>query len=113
MGRRNACSKAAPKAFSSYGSFARADSSGTPPWLGSDGVQPDRSIVLGEVLVDQLTKGCCIDRLSWQRKPDISNNVGPVKHFLSRLLQSLKRVFSSASSAVFLFGLDDYGSLVI
>jgi hypothetical protein len=28
---------------------------------------------------------------------DISNNVGPVKHFLSRLIHSLKRVFSSAS----------------
>jgi hypothetical protein len=26
-------------------------------------------------------------------QPDISNNVGPVKHFLSRLLHSLKRVF--------------------
>jgi hypothetical protein len=36
MGRRNACSKATPKAFRSYGSFASADSSGTPPWLGSD-----------------------------------------------------------------------------
>jgi hypothetical protein len=27
--------------------------------------------------------------------PDISNNVGPVKYFLSRLICSLKRVFSS------------------
>jgi hypothetical protein len=42
-----------------------------------------------------------------KRLPYISNNVGPVKHFLSRLLHLLKRVFSSASLAVFLFGLDD------
>jgi hypothetical protein len=54
-----------------------------------------------------------IVRLSWQRKPDISNNVGPVKHFLSRLIHLLKRVFSSASWVVFLVGLDDFGSLVI
>jgi hypothetical protein len=40
---------------------------------------------------------CCIDRLSWHAEPDISNNVGPVKHFLSRLLPSLKRVFPSVS----------------
>ena len=45
--------------------------------------------------------------------PDISNNVGPVKHFLSRLLHLLKRVFSSASFVVFLIGLDKYGSFVI
>src|ERR1700674_5712940 len=46
-------------------------------------------------------------------QPDISNNVGPVKHFLSRPLQSLKRVFSYACWVVFLVGLDDFGSLVI
>ena len=45
--------------------------------------------------------------------PDISNNFGPVKHFLSTLLQSPKRVFSSASLVVLLLGLDDYGSSVI
>ena len=44
---------------------------------------------------------------------DISNNVGPVKHFLSRPIQALKRVFSSASWVVLLVGFDDFGSLVI
>jgi hypothetical protein len=43
----------------------------------------------------------------------ISNNVGPVKHFLSRPIHSLKRVFSSACWVVFLVGLDDFGSLLI
>ena len=43
----------------------------------------------------------------------ISNNVGPVKHFLSRLIHSPKRVFSSACWVVFLVGLDDFGSFVI
>ena len=45
--------------------------------------------------------------------PDISNNVGPVKHFLGTLLHSLKRVFSSASFGVFPIGPDKYGSFVI
>ena len=72
MGRRNTYSKPTPKAFRSYESFVSADSSGTPPWLGSDGVQPDRSIVLGEVLADQLTERCCIDRLSWHDLPGLS-----------------------------------------
>jgi hypothetical protein len=43
----------------------------------------------------------------------ISNNVGPVKHFLSRLLPSLKRVFPSASLLDFLLRLDHFGSFVI
>jgi len=62
---------------------------------------------------DQLIRWCCIDRLSWQRLPDISNNVGPVKHFLGALLHSPKRVFSSASFAVFRISLDKHGSFVI
>jgi hypothetical protein len=38
---------------------------------------------------------CCIDRLSWHALPDISNNVGPVKHFLNTLLSfHLKEFFS-------------------
>ena len=45
--------------------------------------------------------------------PQRDNNVGPVKQFLSRPLQSLKRVFSSACWVVFLVSLDDFGSLVI
>jgi hypothetical protein len=56
---------------------------------------------------------CCIDLSNAPPKPDISNNVGPVKQFLSRLLQSLKRVFSSACWVVFLVDLDDFGSFVI
>ena len=59
----------------------------------------DASEVCAQLLVNALT--------------EISNNVGPVKHFLSRLIHSLKRVFSSASWVVFLVGLDDFGSLVI
>src|SRR5450755_3927051 len=49
---------------------------------------------------------CCIDLLNAPVLPDISNNVGPVKHFLSKLLQSLRRVFSAPSFVVFLIGLD-------
>jgi hypothetical protein len=45
--------------------------------------------------------------------PGISNNVGPVKLFLSRPLQLLKRVFASPCWVVFLVGLDDFGSFVI
>src|SRR5271154_4237433 len=37
--------------------------------------------------------GCCADPLNSQPLPYISNNVGPVKHFLSRLIHSLKGVF--------------------
>jgi hypothetical protein len=44
---------------------------------------------------------------------DISNNVGLVKLFLSTLLSSLKRGFSSASFAVFRIDLDKHGSFVI
>src|SRR5580693_7996021 len=46
------------------------------------------------------------------RLPDISNNVGPVKHFLSRLLHSLIRVFPPLP-AVFLIGAGKHGSFVI
>jgi hypothetical protein len=46
---------------------------------------------------------------SWQHLPDFANNVGPVKHFLSRLSHSLKRVSSSTSWVVSLVGLDDFG----
>ena len=56
----------------------------------------------------------CLRLSAWlTRKPDISNNVGPVKQFLSRPLQSLKRVLPSACWVVFLVGLDDFGSFVI
>jgi hypothetical protein len=41
------------------------------------------------------------------------NNVGAVKQFLSRPLQSLKRVFSSGCWVVFLVGLDHFGSFLI
>ena len=48
---------------------------------------------------------------SWEtRLPYISNNVGPVKSFLSRLLPPLLRV---VFAALFHFSLDDHGSLVI
>jgi hypothetical protein len=47
-----------------------------------------------ETLPNQRTGWFCIDRLSWQPLPDISNNVGPVKHFLKTLLSFyLKEVF--------------------
>jgi hypothetical protein len=36
---------------------------------------------------------CCIDLLRPPGYPDISNNVGSVKFFLSKLLRSLRRVF--------------------
>jgi hypothetical protein len=45
--------------------------------------------------------------------PNISNNVGPVKHFLGTLLYSHKRVFSSASFGAFPIGPNKYGSFVI
>ena len=41
-------------------------SAGTLPWLGSDRVQSKEIGSPGEVLPDQLIRGCCIDRLSWQ-----------------------------------------------
>jgi hypothetical protein len=47
---------------------------------------------------------CCIDLLRAPGLPDISNNVGPVKHFLSTLLHRLKRVFSLPSFVVSLIG---------
>jgi len=34
------------------------------PVLGSERVQPDKAVPHGEVLSVQLTRGCCIDRLS-------------------------------------------------
>ena len=42
----------------------------------------------------------------------ISIIVGPVKHFLSRALPSLKRVFPSACWVVFPVGVDDCDSFV-
>src|SRR5580704_17739985 len=47
------------------------------------------------------------------RFPQRDNNAGPVKHFLSSLIHSLKRVFSPASCVVLLVSLDDFGSFVI
>jgi hypothetical protein len=38
-----------------------------PSWLRSDRLEPDKAILHAEVLSDQLTRWCCIDRLSWQR----------------------------------------------
>ncbi len=53
---------------------------------------------------------CCLDLSNAPRKPDISNNVGSVKAFLSALLRSLRRV----SCFVFVgLCIDDHGSLVI
>jgi hypothetical protein len=62
------------------------------------------------VLSDQLTRWCCIDRLSWHGLPDISNNVGPVKPFLSALLRPLRRV---VLFVFFALCIDDHGSFVI
>jgi hypothetical protein len=45
--------------------------------------------------------------------PSVSFPIGPVKHFLATLHDSLKRVFSSASFGVFPVGPDKYGSFVI
>src|ERR1700732_5010490 len=39
------------------------------PWPGSDRLRPDKAILHAEVLSDQLTRWCCIDRLSQQRLP--------------------------------------------
>jgi hypothetical protein len=47
-------------------------------------------------------------------KPDISNNVGPVKLFLKTLLSfHLKEFFSFVSFFFFLLCIDDHGSFVI
>jgi len=51
--------------------------------------------------------------LTPDKLPDISNNVGPFKHFLGPLLHSHKRVFSSASFGAFSIGPNKYGSFVI
>src|SRR5713101_8706667 len=64
MGRRNTRPKSACKGLNSQESFASVDSNGTPSWLGSDRVQPDKAVLHWQVLSDQLTKWCCIDRLS-------------------------------------------------
>src|ERR1700676_2113106 len=46
--------------------------------------------------------------------PDISNNVGPVKHFLNALLSfHLKEFFSFALFRFLFFCIDDHGSFVI
>jgi hypothetical protein len=45
-------------------SLASVDSNGNTTLARSNRVQPDRSVVLGEVSPDQLTRWCCIDRLS-------------------------------------------------
>ena len=47
-------------------------------------------------------------------KPDISNNVGPVKLFLNTLLSfHLKEFFSFVLFVSFLLCIDDHGSFVI
>src|SRR5229473_609006 len=71
MGRRNTRAKSTCRGFHSYESFASVDSNGTPSWLGSDRVQPDKAVLHGQVLSDQLTRWCCIDRLSSQDKLEI------------------------------------------
>jgi len=46
--------------------------------------------------------------------PDISNNVGPVKHFLKTLLSfHLKEFFSFVLFRFLLLRIDDHGSFVI
>src|SRR5713101_3470861 len=69
MGRRNTKPKSTYRSLNSYESFASVDSSGTPSWLGSDWLQSDKALLHGEVPSDQLTRWCCIDRLSSQRLP--------------------------------------------
>jgi hypothetical protein len=59
------------QAWSSQKAFATFDSKATSFWLGSYRVQPDKAVLHREVLWDQLILRCCIDRLSWQGKPDI------------------------------------------
>ncbi len=70
MGRRNTKPKSTYRSLNSYESFASVDSSGTPSWLGSDWLQSDKALLHGEVLSDQLTRWCCIDRLSWHGLSD-------------------------------------------
>src|ERR1700691_2261360 len=53
---------------------------------------------------------CCFDLSNAPGLPDISNNVGPVKSFLSALLHSLQRVFCFV---FFDLCIDDHGSTVI
>jgi PIN domain nuclease of toxin-antitoxin system len=67
MGRRNTRPKSTYKASMAKSRSPSVDSSGTPSWPGSDRLQPDKAILHAEVLSDQLTRWCCIDRLSWQR----------------------------------------------
>src|SRR5260221_7901217 len=68
MGRRNTRSKSTRSAPTVESSFASVDSNGTPSWLGFDSVQPDRAVLYGEVLSDQLFRWCCIDRLNSQSR---------------------------------------------
>jgi hypothetical protein len=70
MRRRNTWSKPTRWAFSDQGSFASADSSGTPSWLG-DLITAGHFDLYREALFHQLFKWCCIDRLSWHGLPDI------------------------------------------
>jgi hypothetical protein len=51
-------------------SFASADSSGTPSWLGVTDYSRTFRFSYREALSDQQLKECCIDRLSWQRLPE-------------------------------------------
>src|SRR5271154_3703995 len=65
----------------------------------------------GQMGVDEIRR---LKQLEEENRKLISNNVDPVKHFLSRPLQSLKRGFFFRFLTWGLFlGLDDFGSFVI
>src|SRR4029077_5180047 len=58
---------------------------GTPSWIGSDWLQPGKAILHVEVLSDQLTRWCCIDRLSSQRLSGNGNHANKATFALSCL----------------------------
>src|SRR5258707_3427361 len=66
MGRRNTRPKSTYRT-SMAKSRSRALNQTEHSGPGSDRLLPDKAILHAEVLSDQLTRWCCIDRLSWQR----------------------------------------------
>ncbi len=88
-------------------SSASVESSGMPPWAGLIEAPPYKDNPPVKYCQINGLNPCCVDRLSRQPLPDISNSVGPVKYFLSRLRRSLRRVVFVVR---FVRCIDDHGS---
>jgi hypothetical protein len=68
----------------------------------------------GEAQSNQCLEWCCIDRLNRHALPDISNHVGPVKHYFEQTSPFFpERVVSFVFFVFRLLGIDDHGSFVI